>query len=89
MYDGESLPEDSLVVDVGGGVGTSALSLAAHFSKVRIVVQDLSGVIEDGKKVLAALLLQTLLLNTWILRFGLKRCQTPLNQAKLHWKVRY
>lgn len=84
MYDWDSLPEDSLVVDVGGGVGTSALSLAANFSKVKIVVQDLSGVIEDGKKVLTALLLQTLLLNTRILRFGLKRCHTPLNQVKLH-----
>lgn len=63
MYDWASLPDDSLVVDVGGGVGTSALSLAANFPKIKIVVQDLSGVIWDGKKVPTALpnLLQSLL----------------------------
>ncbi|KAG9227803.1 hypothetical protein CCMSSC00406_0000551 [Pleurotus cornucopiae] len=52
-YDWETLPEDSLVVDVGGGVGTSSLSLAANFPRIKIVVQDLSGVIWDGKKVWA------------------------------------
>ncbi|KAL4259735.1 O-methyltransferase COMT-type [Pleurotus pulmonarius] len=52
-YNWESLPEDSLVVDVGGGVGTSALPLAITFPKVKIAVQDLPGVIMDAKKIWA------------------------------------
>jgi hypothetical protein len=44
------LPAKSIVVDVGGGVGTSCLTLAAKFSSLNFIVQDLVGVIEDGKK---------------------------------------
>lgn len=43
------------MVDVGGGVGTSALSLAARFPDLNIIVQDLPKVVEDGKKVVLSL----------------------------------
>ncbi|KLO13212.1 S-adenosyl-L-methionine-dependent methyltransferase [Schizopora paradoxa] len=49
-FDWGSLPEDSLVVDVGGGVGTVSTQLASVFPKLRLVVQDRPAVIEDGKK---------------------------------------
>ncbi|KAJ7269517.1 S-adenosyl-L-methionine-dependent methyltransferase [Mycena rebaudengoi] len=53
-YDWGALPAKSIVVDVGGGVGTSCLTLAAKFSSLNFIVQDLVGVIEDGKKVWAS-----------------------------------
>ncbi|KAJ7223301.1 S-adenosyl-L-methionine-dependent methyltransferase [Mycena pura] len=46
-----ALTPKSLVVDVGGGVGTSCLPLAAKFPELKFVVQDLEGVIEQGKVV--------------------------------------
>ncbi|KAJ7612050.1 S-adenosyl-L-methionine-dependent methyltransferase [Mycena polygramma] len=45
-----SLPSKSVVVDVGGGVGTSCLTLAAGFPDLKFVVQDLEGVIGQGRK---------------------------------------
>ncbi|KAJ7263588.1 S-adenosyl-L-methionine-dependent methyltransferase [Mycena haematopus] len=50
-YDWSRLAPGSVVVDVGGGVGTSCLTLAAKFPELKYVVQDLEGVIEQGKKV--------------------------------------
>jgi len=47
----ETLPEGALVVDVGGGVGTSTLLLAEKFEHLRVVVQDRPPVIEEGKRV--------------------------------------
>ncbi|KAF5386809.1 hypothetical protein D9615_002134 [Tricholomella constricta] len=49
-YDWKELPDGSVVVDVGGGVGTSSLPLAREFPNLEIVVQDLPGVIENAKK---------------------------------------
>ncbi|KAJ6608071.1 S-adenosyl-L-methionine-dependent methyltransferase [Mycena sp. CBHHK59/15] len=49
-YQWNSLPPESLVVDVGGGVGTSCLTLAAEFPSLKFVVQDRKGVIEQGKE---------------------------------------
>ncbi|TFY63589.1 hypothetical protein EVG20_g6256 [Dentipellis fragilis] len=46
-YDWEGLAPGSVVVDVGGGVGTSAFPLARDFPALKLVVQDLSNVIED------------------------------------------
>lgn len=51
VFDWAGLPEDSLVVDVGGGVGTVSTQLAAVHPKLRFVVQDRPAVVEDGKKV--------------------------------------
>ncbi|KAJ7103971.1 S-adenosyl-L-methionine-dependent methyltransferase [Mycena belliarum] len=50
-YEWKTLPADSLVVDVGGGVGTSCLGLARAFPSFKLVVQDLEGVIDQGKTV--------------------------------------
>jgi len=39
---------DGVVVDVGGGIGSSSLLLAKKYPHLRIVVQDTEGVIKDG-----------------------------------------
>ncbi|KAJ6480521.1 S-adenosyl-L-methionine-dependent methyltransferase [Mycena vitilis] len=49
-YDWASVESGTLVVDVGGGVGTSCLTLAATFPTFKFVVQDLEGVIAQGKE---------------------------------------
>ena len=49
----ESLPEGSLVVDVGGGVGAQSLVLATHRPQLRLVVQDRESVMSDGIDVCA------------------------------------
>jgi O-methyltransferase domain len=50
-YDWKSLKQDSLVVDVGGGVGSSVLELKGAFPHLRFVVQDRPKVVDDGVKV--------------------------------------
>ncbi|KAG5641680.1 hypothetical protein DXG03_004444 [Asterophora parasitica] len=50
-YDWKDLSAGSVVVDVGGGVGTSSLVLAREFPDFEFVIQDLSVVIEDAQKV--------------------------------------
>ncbi|KAH9484885.1 4-O-methyltransferase 1 [Psilocybe cubensis] len=47
-YDWESLPKDSVVVDVGGGVGATSMVLAKNIPNVKIVVQDQPTVIAEG-----------------------------------------
>ncbi|KLO13187.1 O-methyltransferase [Schizopora paradoxa] len=49
-FDWASLPEESLVVDVGGGLGTVSSQLAAVYPKLQFVVQDRPRVIVDGEK---------------------------------------
>ncbi|KAI0081312.1 O-methyltransferase [Panus rudis PR-1116 ss-1] len=46
-----SLPEGSLVVDVGGGVGTASLALAKVHKHLRYIVQDHPKVIEHGLQI--------------------------------------
>ncbi|KAF5312468.1 hypothetical protein D9619_003733 [Psilocybe cf. subviscida] len=50
-FDWPSLPAGSIVVDVGGGVGTSSLALAKKFPEIKIVVQDLPPVVRDAELV--------------------------------------
>ena len=45
------MPKDSLVVDVGGGVGASSMTLAKNIPDINIVVQDLPSVAEAGATV--------------------------------------
>ncbi|KAJ7167962.1 S-adenosyl-L-methionine-dependent methyltransferase [Mycena filopes] len=52
-YNWSTVPADSLVVDVGGGVGTSCLPLAAKFPALKFVVQDLAGVVAQEEQVWA------------------------------------
>jgi len=50
-YAWDNLPEGSLVVDVGGGVGWQALILATHFPQLRFVIQDRESVVRDAVEV--------------------------------------
>ncbi|KAF8467041.1 S-adenosyl-L-methionine-dependent methyltransferase [Russula ochroleuca] len=47
-YNWGGLPEGSLVVDVGGGVGSQSLTLAKHHPQLRFVIQDRESVLGDG-----------------------------------------
>ncbi|KAJ6555654.1 S-adenosyl-L-methionine-dependent methyltransferase [Mycena vulgaris] len=49
-YPWSSVPGNSVVVDVGGGVGNSCLTLVSKFPSLKFVVQDLTGVIEQAKE---------------------------------------
>lgn len=52
-YSWERLPEGSLVVDVGGGVGSQSLLLANHHPQLHFVVQDRESVVGDAIEVCA------------------------------------
>jgi protein-L-isoaspartate O-methyltransferase len=47
-FDWNGLPRDSVVVDVGGGVGSQTAVLAKAFDHINFVVQDRPTVIEDS-----------------------------------------
>ena len=49
-YEWSKLPAQSVIVDVGGGIGSESLQLVREFPYFRIVVQDLPAVIEEAKK---------------------------------------
>lgn len=80
-YPWKTLPAKSIIVDVGGGVGTSSLPIAANFPELKIVVQDLPAVVEDGKKVNYGCILYGIyigfLISGLYARYGQPRCQTP------------
>ncbi|KAJ7447576.1 O-methyltransferase [Mycena galericulata] len=48
-FEWAALPEKAVIVDVGGGVGSTALVIAKAISHVNLVVQDRYSVIEDAK----------------------------------------
>lgn len=50
-FDWRSLPQGSLVVDVGGGVGNLTMSLAKVYKHLRYVVQDRPGTAKEGEAV--------------------------------------
>ncbi|KAI0060099.1 S-adenosyl-L-methionine-dependent methyltransferase [Artomyces pyxidatus] len=47
-FDWKGLPKDSLVVDVGGGIGSQAMTLAQHHPHLKFVVQDRAPVVKDA-----------------------------------------
>ena len=51
VFDWESLPVGSLVVDVGGGVGAQSLALSKTCPNLRFIVQDREANMEPAKKV--------------------------------------
>ena len=51
VFDWESLPVGSLVVDVGGGIGTQMVVLGRRFGELNLVVQDRDAVCVDAEKV--------------------------------------
>jgi len=50
ILDWEALPKDSVVVDVGGGIGTSSALVARRHVHLKFIVQDFASVCEEGKK---------------------------------------
>lgn len=50
-YAWEQLPEGSLVVDVGGGIGSQSLMLALRYPHLRFIVQDRESVVGDAVQV--------------------------------------
>lgn len=50
-YAWAGLPMGSVVVDVGAGVGTSAMLVARAFPHLRFVIQDTPKVVQDAQKV--------------------------------------
>lgn len=51
VVDWKSFPQNSLVVDVGGGVGGTCLPLAKAYPHLNFVIQDRQAVIEKGTTV--------------------------------------
>jgi hypothetical protein len=49
-YDWNSLEKGSLVVDVGGGIGSTTIHLAKAFPDLRYIVQDRPAVVSEGIK---------------------------------------
>ncbi|KAJ7872023.1 S-adenosyl-L-methionine-dependent methyltransferase [Mycena leptocephala] len=47
-FDWKQYPDGSLVVDVGGGIGSQCASLAKHYPQLSFAVQDRSPVIREG-----------------------------------------
>ena len=47
-FDWSALSNDSVVVDVGGGIGSQTLTLAKTFDHLKFVVQDRESVIADA-----------------------------------------
>jgi tRNA G46 methylase TrmB len=50
-FDWKSLQQDALVVDIGGGIGSSTLQLMKAYPHLRYVIQERRRVITDGVKV--------------------------------------
>ncbi|KII89666.1 hypothetical protein PLICRDRAFT_108610 [Plicaturopsis crispa FD-325 SS-3] len=49
-FDWQDLPEGSVVVDVGGGIGSQSLAIAKVFPHLKIIVEDRPATIADGDK---------------------------------------
>ena len=72
----------SIVVDVGGGLGTSALPLVRAFPQLEVIVQDLEDVIADTRKVRWASEQHVVNLSQWL------RCGTSvLLRERSHLRV--
>ncbi|KAJ7457536.1 O-methyltransferase [Mycena galericulata] len=48
-YDWSQLPDGAVLVDVGGGLGSSSMAIAKKYPSFRVVNQDLAPTIEDAK----------------------------------------
>ncbi|KAG6807059.1 hypothetical protein H0H92_008969 [Tricholoma furcatifolium] len=51
LFNWSSLPKDALVVDCGGGIGSSARTVLKAHPKLKFLIQDMPNVVEDGKRV--------------------------------------
>lgn len=52
-YNWGQFSEDSLIVDVGAGVGTQTIAIAKKYPQLRFVVQDRESVMQDAAQVCA------------------------------------
>ncbi|ETW84678.1 hypothetical protein HETIRDRAFT_124158 [Heterobasidion irregulare TC 32-1] len=59
-FDFSSLPDGALVIDVAGGIGSVSMLLAKAYPELRIVVEDLPGVVRDAEKFWKANLAESL-----------------------------
>lgn len=94
-FNWKSLPENAVVADVGGGVGTVSLVLARELPKsVRIYLQDRPEVISGEAKavrcvfcLLSVALASFSLMLDFFSRFGRKRIPKTLPQGALYFKL--
>lgn len=49
-FDWGYLPDDSIVIDVGGGIGVSSITLVKAHPHIRCIIQDRPSVVAQGKK---------------------------------------
>lgn len=52
-FDWTTLPPDSVVIDVGGGVGAASLPIVKSCPNIKLVIQDTEKVMEQAPKVLS------------------------------------
>ncbi|KIJ24359.1 hypothetical protein M422DRAFT_274886 [Sphaerobolus stellatus SS14] len=50
VYPWASLPSNTTIIDVGGGIGQACVKLYKSFPNLRFVIQDLPGPVEKGQK---------------------------------------
>jgi len=50
-FDWEALPKGSVVVDIGGGIGSATMPLARKYDHLHIIIQDRPKVVDEGKMV--------------------------------------
>jgi hypothetical protein len=79
--DWKSLPPDSVVIDVGGGVGPVTYELYKAFPHLKYVVQDLPAVVKDAEKVASRRVLCMPLLIMVMCSSGLKSLQRLLKMG--------
>ncbi|KAK7045188.1 S-adenosyl-L-methionine-dependent methyltransferase, partial [Favolaschia claudopus] len=48
-FDWSTIPNGGIIVDVGGGLGGNGLAIAKKYSTLRVVNQDIGGVVEKSK----------------------------------------
>jgi hypothetical protein len=77
-----------MIVDVGGGIGSTSAVLARNFPDLRIVVQDRPAIIEDAKKVMFRMLGADLDHASHPRSIGRKRIRSRSRQVLCFSKVR-
>jgi hypothetical protein len=88
-YAWEDLPQGSLVVDVGAGVGSKSFTLAQHHPQLRFLVQDRESVVGDAIEVCATNQITKPKYRIYIGNYstGRKICPRHLNLAVCESKV--
>lgn len=69
-FDWNALPEGSVVVDVGGGIGSMTMALAQKYKHLKYVVEDRPAVVSEADGVSSAFLEWLLEVLTWFCSCG-------------------